>query len=506
MASVSTAIQYTIEEGLVPSIHEAGWDLDPIFPMVGRTSARVVKNRYGRSWQVLRTWVAGVAGGAKFNAVDTNTLTAGDNTNVYTGTGSYPSWDETSAPAFFQSTTDLVEHRGNFFLPHEMLRADQLTHSIGSVVGQNIKAVGTLLAQQEASVFYSTVTAAATKGALAQIDSTAGDAAACTSNGNSTAEVVLDLSTAAYITGRIHRFRPGMMVDIYDSTGATKRNSNFYIVIDNVDPLAETVVLRRVDGGTFQVETQLGGGVSLDGSTYGSNGCDEDLIVIKDSIGVAPNSLESWIADGSTVSTFFNIDVTKHGQFKSYRVTVSAALSEIKLNQNFGWIYEAFPGKTFGEAITTQGVILGMINNANDCGAGTAVDGTMRYDRQGRALDMVAGFEGFRYRFAGKPLTIWTSTYCNKGTMYIGKFRNGGIMRYVPPTLPGARVDSRFGSEVEFIKTMGSTGGYQGIFMHARNSTGGVTDFMEAPFKRQYQLMPEQINWLRLGSITEGYS
>lgn len=492
MATISDSVQLTLEQKIVPTIFESLWALDPIYPMIARSSTNVVRNRgIGRGWNVLKTWVAGLAGGAKFTSpVGGNVVSGTNNFTMYDTPQSFQAVDEVSAPAFIQTTVQLVEHRGNFYLPHQILRADRLNASIGSVVAQNLKGVGDLLAQQEASLFYSTDT---TSYALADM----GDVSVNVTNKTAdTAAINIDLS-GTDASGRIHRFRAGMLVDLYDSTGATKRNTNFYVAVDNVDPLTDTLTLRRVDGGELQDTTVLGGGVTYNGAV------DNDIIVIKDSVGVAPNSLESWIAvaDGS----FFGITINDHSQFKSYVPSaINAALTESTLNRHFAKFYEAFPGKKLDAAITTTGVLIGFIDNLDTYNAAVADQpGRFRYDRQGRALEVDAGWESFRYRFASRPCEIYTSTYCNSGTFYAGKLKNGGITRYVPPSIPGAKVDARFGTEVEFIAPIGGSGGYQGIFKHAHGGSGATTDFLEAPFVRQWNCMPTQPNFMKLGTITE---
>lgn len=495
MATISDSVQLTLEQKIVPTIFESLWALDPIYPMLARSSTNVVRNRgIGRGWNVLKTWVAGLAGGAKFTSpVGGNVVSGTNNFTMYDTPQSFQAVDEVSAPAFIQTTVQLVEHRGNFYLPHQILRADRLNASIGSVVAQNLKGVGDLLAQQEAAVFYSTDT---TSFALADL----GDSSANVANkSGDTAAIEIDLS-GTDASGRVHRFRGGMLVDLYDSTGSTKRNSNFYVAVDNVDPLEDTITLRRVDGGTFQTTTVLGGGI-----TYATAGGDNDIIVIKDSVGVAPNSLESWIADGTDVTEFFGITIADNSQFKSYVPSaINAALTESTLNRHFAKFYESFPGKKLDAAITTMGVLIGFIDNLDTYNASVADQpGRFRYDRNGKALEIDAGWEAFRYRFASRPTEIYTSTYCNSGTLYAGKMLNGGITRYVPPSIPGAKVDSRFGTEVEFIAPIGGSGGYQGIFKHAHGGSGATTDFLEAPFVRQWNTMPTQPNFMKLGSITE---
>lgn len=506
MTTISDAIELTLEQSIVPTIFESLWELDPIYPMIQRSSMNVVRNsNIGRGWKVQKTWVTGIAGGAKFTAAQGgNVVTGPNNFNIYDTPQTFQAVDETTAPAFMQSNVTLIEHRGNFYLPHNLLRADRLNSSIGSVVAQNLRGVGELLAQQECALFYS---ASATTGELADLGDTSVNVTnAASPTTTPTACMILELDGTDSSSGRVHRFRPGMLVDLYDSTGATKRNLGFTVAVDNVDPLASKVTLRRIDGGTFQTTTTLNGGV-----TYGGAGGDNDIVVIKDSVSVAPKGLESWIADGSTVTSFFGIDVRNFSQFKSYLPSaISAALTENILNKHFAKFFEAFPGKKLDTAITTMGVLIGFIDNLDSNNSGgissgstnTTYPGRIQYDRNGQAMTIEAGWESFKYRFASRPIEIYTSTYAAFGTLYAGKLKNGGITRYVPPAIPGAKVDSRFGAEVEFVAPLGGTG-MQGIFKHAHSTAGATTDFVEAPFVRQWNVMPSNPNWMKLTGITE---
>ena len=498
MATITDAVANTLEAKIVPTIFEALWDLDPVYPMIQRSSTRVVRNRgIGKTWQVLKTWVTGTAGGAKFQSAQGGDVLSGpQNFNMYDTPQSFQGVDEVSSPAYIQSNVSLIEHRGNFYLPHQILRADRLSASIGSVVAQNLKGVAMLLAQQEAAVFYS---ASASTGELADVGDSSANMANKTSPSADTSVMILDVSGTS-ASGRVHRFLPGMMVDFYDSTGTTKRNSGFFVVVDNVDPLDNKIHFRRVDGGAFQTTTSLGGGI-----TYATAGGDNDIIVIKDSVNQAPKGLESFIADGSTVTDFFGIDVRNFSQYRSYVPSaINAALTENILNRHFAKFFESFPGKKLDTALTTMGVLIGFIDNIDTYNPAVASQpGRVRYDRNGMPLTIEAGWEAFRYRFASRSVEIFTTTYGSPGTMYAGKIRGGGLTRYVPPAIPGAKVDSRFGTEVEFIAPIGGTGGMQGIFKHAHGTTGATTDFVEAPFVRQWNVMPDQPNWMKLTGITE---
>lgn len=499
MTTITDAVANTLEQKILPTITESLWELDPVYPLIQRSSTNVVRNRgIGQGWTVLKTWDSGVAGGAKFTSAQGGNVVSGPNNfNVYDTPQTFQAVDETSSPAFMQSQVTLIEHRGNFYLPHQILRADKLNASIGSVVASNLKGMGRLLAHQEAAVFYSS---SASTGELADIGDTDANVSNKTTPTADTSAMLFDLD-GTDASGRIHRMAQGMLIDLYDSTGTTKRNQGFNLHIDNVDPLDETVTIRRVDGGEFQTDTVLGGGV-----TYAGSGGDNDIIVIKDSVNVAPKGLESWIADGSTVTSFYGIDVRNFGQFKSYvPSSISAALTENTLNKHFAMFFESFPGRKLDTALTTMGVLIGFIDNL-DSGAqagSNAASGRYRYDRNGMPLTIEAGWESFNYRFASRSVEIFTSTYAKKKTLYAGRIRGGGLTRYVPPAIPGAKVDSRFGAEVEFVASIGGTGGMGGIFKHAHSTTGATTDFVEAPFVRQWNVMPDQPNWMKLTGITE---
>ena len=510
MATIMDSVQYTLEQRIVPTIYEAGWALDPVYPVIKRSSMNVERRGIGRGWTVLKTWQSGVAGTANFeSAQGTNVLSGLNHSVIYDGMDSFQSVGESPHVKTFQSTVTLVKHKGNFYLPTVMMQADRLSASIGSMVAANMKALGTLLAQQEASVFYST---SASTGQLVSLGNVA---TAVANKSGDTSTIVLDLGDATasengtYPTGRIHNLRAGMMVDLYDDTGTTKRNDGFNVIVGNVDPLANTVEFTRVDGGTFQDTTTLGGGITYNDAT----GADDDIVVIKDSVNVTPGGLETWIADGSTVTDFYGIDVTDYGQFKSYAPSASsAALTETLLNKWFGRFYEAFPGRRLDMAITTMGVLLGFIDNLDSWVQGgtegqsdnkPAYPGRMYYERNARSLMVEAGWEAFRYRFASRPIEFYTSTQCNSGTLYAGRLRNGGLTRYVPPTLPGAKTDNRLGSEVTWVAPLVSAGGPGSIFKHAHNTAGATTSFLEAPFFRHWVVVPDSPNWLKGTDIAE---
>ena len=490
--SIASALQLTVREELLPTLHQSLEETDDIFRMMFTTSKGVKKSSpVGRGYNVIKVWVTGGAGGAKFvSPLGGNVVSGTSGFNMYDSPQTFPSLDETTTPAYVHSIIQLVEHRGNYYVPTQMLQQNTWDSSIGDVVGQGMKEVANFLTHQAAAVHYSTDS---TTYALAAI----GDASVSVANkSGDTTSVILDFD-ATDVEGQVHRFRQGVLVDQYDSTGTTKRNSAFKIGIDNVDPIANQITLKRMDGATLQRDTSLGGGV-----TYAGTGCDDDVLVIADSVGVAPNSMDSWAADGTTVTEWFGIDVANFGQFKSYRPSaINAPLTESTFNRHFGFFYNAFKSKKLRTVITTPGAVIGFIDNLDSYNAAVADQpGRFRYDRQGQALDVEAGWDVFRYRYPGRPTNIHTSNFCAKGRLYSGDFEGSGIAKYVVAGPPGSRTDARFGPQIFFVAPLGGSGG---IFKHAHASNGATTDFQEMPFSQWWNCQPVQPNMMVMTGITE---
>ena len=485
MATVSDAIQKTLREELEPTIHDYLPKLDPVYPQIKRSFKNVKNTGIGRGHKVIKTFRTGVAGGAKFEGVAGGNVLSGSHYNVFDTPPTFPAIDETTNPAYFTAEVSLIKQKGNFYIPTQYLRADQYDSAIGSVVSDLLQGVAELVANQECGMFYA-------GGTYKEFGDLGDTSATVTNLSGDTAAMVVDLDGTS-ASGRVHRFLEGMLVDLYDSTGATQRNNDFTIVVDTVDPDASTIVLKRMDGATFQTTTTLNGGI-----TYGGAGGDNDIIVLKDSVSQGPTNLNSWIVNSGTL---FGMDLAVRSRFKSILpASIGAALSESKLNQAYYRYYRAFPTKSIRTAITTDGVLLGLIDNLDGFVSGSnSQDGRMRYDRNGEALMAEMGWEGFKYRFGGKAVTIYTSGYCEEGFWYGINLEGGNIVRHVPPGLPGAKMDGRIGQELEFVAPIG---GSTGIFAHA-TSAGKLTDYAQAPFERQWQILPTDPVSLKMVGITQ---
>ncbi len=487
MATLHDAIQYTLLEEFLPTIQSVSAFMDPVFPKIKASSRKVVNRGLGRGSNVNMTFVIGVAGGGKFtNTLASNVISGPSNFNMFDTPNTYQSLDETVAPAYFTSTISLIEYRGNFFLPQQFLRLDQYASSIGSVVGDMMKGVATLVAQHECAQFW----ADDTYMALGDIGDTS---ATVTDVSGDTSAISVDMAGTG-TSGKIHQFLDGMLIDIWDSTGTTQRNDAFLLAIDHVDTLNRTMTIRRLDGGTFQTTTTLNGGV-----TYAGAGGDNDIIVIKDSLSQGPTNINSWI---KTSGTLFGINLALRPSFKSYVPSAeSAALSESLLNKRYYRFGEGYPGVWLDTAITTNGCLLGLIDNLDGFVSGSnSQDGRMRFDRNGEMLKPNLGFSSFNYSFNGRPVTIYTTQYCPASTWYGIQLANGNLVRYVPSGIPGAGSDGEIGSELEFTAPI--EGVSSSIFAHA-TVAGKLTDFVQAPFLKQWNVLPSDPRSMKLTGITE---
>jgi len=496
---LESTLSQTLREELLPSIYERGVIKDPVYAMARRTWSNVVRNEgIGRDYKVKKVWGMGLAGGGSFGSPLGSDM-INDSTWSFSAFGTpetWPGYDEVSAPTFLTSEVQLVKHKLNLFVPRDILQADRLNSSIGAVMPFYVRGLSKLALQQELGTFYSTLP---TTVALASI----GDASSTVTDGPDTSSINIDLSGASSsgATGRIHRLEKGQLVDLYKSDGTVKRNTNFLIFVDNVDYETQVVRLRRIDGGELQDSTTLGGGIN-----YDSADGDGDIIVLKDSIGYTPGTMAAWVADGTTITDFFGITVTNHGEYKSIlRDLSSAPLTESLLNRYVGYFKESFRDGDLPRAVTTNGVLLGFIDNIDANVQGATEASTVgvygprfRYERNGRAVDVQAGWDKFNYRYGGRSMEIHTSTYMEKGRFQAGMF---DIDRFVPPPIPGTRTDQRISDEMQFLASSGSSA-YDSIFTRYDHN-GKFSNLLQAPAERKCVMMPRTPNFLLLTSVAE---
>lgn len=471
MADTIGSIANVLKEELAPGIRESLVDIDDVFKNIVSTSMGVERDGLGRTWQFIHTFETGLSGGYKIrSAAGPNVVSGLDNLTMFGTPQGYPSQAEVTSAAYLQKTITLKEGAGSLAIPHQYLRADQLTAAIGSAVRAELRGTAKKIAHTHAIHFFLDDT---TNMAIADV----GDVSATVTN-NSTSAITVDFG-GTDAQAPIRRFYPGMLVDFHDPlTPFAKRNSDSLWVTDQLDPLADTVIFKAVDG----VST-----VTLE---------DDDVVVFKDSRTQAFSGLNSWIKNTGSV---FGITLATFPHFKSLIVDLSSAvLTEPVLNKNWARFYDAYgTSKSIDTIITTPGVTIGYLDNLSTTKSANEVG---RYQRQGEPLEVSAGWGGFNYVYNGHAVRWLISSYAARGSLYGIKLGQGNIKRFVPPGIPGTTSEDGFDGSVEFI---GPLGGSTGAFLHSRLPSGAVGDNVEAPFTVVQEFAPDYVQSIKMTSVGE---
>lgn len=470
--AVIDALDKVIKEELSPGIRESLPDIDDVFKEIVTTSMGVERDGLGRDWKFIHTFETGLSGAyAVRSAAGSSIVSSLDNVNMFDAPQGFPTYTEATATSFLQKTITLKEGFGNIAIPHQYLRADQLTASIGSAVKAILRGTAKKVAHLHAVNFYADDVTNVSIGDVGDISATG------TNNG--TTAVTVDFS-GTDASGKVNRFFPGLLVDIYDSTGTTHRNSAFLVVVDQVDPLGNTVVFKSVNGSST---------ISFD---------DDDFVTFKDSKGQGFSGLNSWIKASGSV---FGINLATYPQFKSLIQAIGGNLTEQVLNANMANFHDSYGGKYFLDTIiTTAGVTTTLINDLDS--------DVNRFARQGKTLSVQGGWDEVGYSYKGRPCRWLISSYVNGrtaagGDLYAIKTAEQNIQRFVPPALPGSASEGMFDGSVEFVAPLG---GFSGIFMQSRLASGAASDGIEAPFVCVQEWCASNVQSMKLTGLTETYS
>lgn len=476
MANLADAMEKYVREELSPTIRDATWEVAPSFKNILSTSIGVERSGLGRDWKAKHIFLTSLAGAIKAegdSAIEGDTLAygtgAGEPGVVYAQSATWPGIGSSVAPGYTQKELQLKRWKGNMFVPHDLLRADQMSASLLSALTNTVKQTARNVAYQRASNFF----AVNSYKALGVVSS------ASISNG--TATIVLDS------TSRIRKFQPGMLVDIIDYNGGAydqKCNNASYpvMIVKSVDPTAKTVVIEHV---------------SSSGTSFAYNPAASDLIVLKDSFTIAgtpyghgPKGPAYWLVASGTV---YGMNLAHYPQFKSVVSAVSATLTDTVLRNKLGAFYDTHPMEQWPDTIlTTSGVIADYVGE---------IDDLRRFQVQGTAAKVRGGFGGgIGFEYDGRFTPFTPETLMPSGYAWIMKMGGKNIKRYVPPSLPGASGDKAFPGDVEFVAPLG---GSKGIWMHTYDTDSNLTPYLQAPYEIIEEYCPEVLPGIVLTGLTE---
>lgn len=346
----------------------------------------------------------------------------------------------------------------------------------------------------------------------------------------------------------VHRFSRGQRVDLLWNSGAasgavtgmrlndtadqlvgttltlteSNRGTRIQVVVENVDPLTNKVTL-IIDCGAGGSPTSV---LRNDSTTAGvisninelNNNCDvvyANSHLVNNAGGTAYTGIagiNSWLKAGTeggnqtkllgteADSTDF-IDVTDRPEFKSFKYAVNGVLTEYNLKRYLQRVHSAFEplGHTIDTLIASEGVWSAYESQKI---------GQYRIDRTNRVASITneGQQEGFTFSFEGHTYKGYTSRFVELGTLYGIKLGGKNWKKYVPPSPAGMSKMSQADAYVPFEFVAGAITGTSTnqlpIYQTVSNQTM-VTQASQMPGRIRMQLVPDQVNGMKLTGITE---
>lgn len=330
-----------------------------------------------------------------------------------------------------------------------------------------------------------------------------------------------------------HRFSRGQRVDIIYSDGDRAndtqaaqanqtRSTRRQLVVENVDALTNKVTLVAIaDPNTAFFDTAGNAPGSAATTSYAAQAdFDGAYIVYANStinasnvgsntfVGIA--GINSWLKAGDEAtprllggeadSTDY-IDVNERPEFKSFKYAVNGALTEYNLKRYLQRVHSAFEplGNTIDTLIASEGVW-------------TAYEaqkiGQYRIDRTSRVASITneGQAEGFSFSFEGKTYKGHTSRFVEAGTLYGLKLGGKNWKKYVPPSPAGMSKMSQADAYVPFEFVAGAITGTSTNQLPVYSIAGTenlVTQASQMPGRIRMQLVPDQVNAMKLTGIAE---
>jgi len=301
----------------------------------------------------------------------------------------------------------------------------------------------------------------------------------------------------------IDRYAVGMRVDIYDTTGATRRNQSGGVrtptYITAVDEIQNTVSVRvvgqDVSGTVVNTDTiRFANSANSSPAGFGIAG-------INSWLRYAAGSGDDAFLLGNDRDTSNEINVNTHPEFKSFYKSGVGTLTEHKLRQYLRGFHRAKEkyGQYVDCLIASDGVWLNY--EAQKIGQ-YMLDRTNRLS----SLTNEGSQEGFKFTFDGRTYTGYTSNYIESGTVY--GIRKGGSnwKKYVPPSPKGTQKFDKAESFIPF-EFVAPALGYSSVKVPITKASGSgtslVTEGAQMPGMLRMQLVPDQPAGIRLDGVTE---
>jgi hypothetical protein len=223
--------------------------------------------------------------------------------------------------------------------------------------------------------------------------------------------------------------------------------------------------------------------------------------------------INSWLKNGAETATNATrllgneadgsdfIDVAERPEFKSFKYNVNGVLTEYNLKRYLQRVHSAFEplGHTIDTLIASEGVWSAYESQKI---------GQYRIDRTNRVASITSEGqqESFTFSFEGNSYKGYTSRFVEAGTMYGIKLGGKNWKKYVPPSPAGMSKMTQADAYVPFEFVAGAITGTSTnqlpIYQTVSNQTM-VTQASQMPGRIRMQLVPDQVNGMKLTGITE---
>jgi hypothetical protein len=305
----------------------------------------------------------------------------------------------------------------------------------------------------------------------------------------------------------------------------SNRGTRIQLLVESVDPLTNKVVL-VLDGAPTSVlrNDSLTAGTISAINELNSN-CDvvyANSHLLNNAGGTAFTGIagiNSWLKNGAETATNATrllgneadssdfIDVAERPEFKSFKYNVNGVLTEYNLKRYLQRVHSAFEplGHTIDTLIASEGVWSAYESQKI---------GQYRIDRTNRVASITSEGqqEGFTFSFEGNSYKGYTSRFVEAGTMYGIKLGGKNWKKYVPPSPAGMSKMSQADAYVPFEFVAGAITGTStnqlpvyltNIGSAGTNQANLVTQASQMPGRIRMQLVPDQVNGMKLTGITE---
>lgn len=505
-----------IEQVLNNSLESTLPTLDDAWVNMVRSNKGVVPvSRLGRDYEIIRQFYGSYSGVVDMADAVGNFPLYGEATTNYgaklmrqnSPSYNYPDPFSSMTAKPFWLKVGLKAQRANVPLSLSQLALEGTPANIGSVLGPVMEGVARNIAHTHCNYWYTSsgssyqlTSIGATSGTLAQVE-----AGTATFQHDTTNDVIY------FRPQNLAGFRvagPGMHVDIYDSTGATRRNelsaARIRCVIEWYDPLRNICKL------------------VTDNSTFDSAVSANDIIVhanfeSTDPVPTGFAGYNDWMKTGASGSAAADrrllgagavgtddegiVDVTRHPEFRSFTASVGGVLTEHYLRKVLAR-WDIAMGKPYGKEVDTL--------VASD-GVWLAYEaqkiGMQQLDRTGRlsSLNSEGSEEGFTFRYNGRSYKGYTSSFLESGRL-IGVKMGGGNWKMVsPPNRSGTTTFPSNGDTFAPIELplAALSGSSKAPVWRTASGVSLATEYAQMPMDVRFQIVPDQPNGIILTGITE---